>query len=298
MRYGFTLIELLVVIAIIAILIGLLLPAVQKVREAASRLKCSNNLKQLGLAYHNYHDSNMQLPPAAMGDKYASHFVLILPYIEQNNLYNKFNVSLEMTSGANNTQLLANESVVNTFLCPSIRSGNAMTTLGPAVDYVATGNRDQSNDCDRLDGNPEQHWGMLIYPSDPLPGTGRTGLKSRTSFASVTDGLSNTTLLGEKHVPSTGIGQPANAGDGTWGYWYISDWKTWMVVRNAKFALGKGSSDNTGDYRKKLGSWHTGVCQFLVGDGSVRSVNNNTSTEVLLLAADRRDGRADNPFQQ
>lgn len=301
-RKGFTLIELLVVIAIIAILIGLLLPAVQKVREAASRLKCGNNLKQLGLAYHNYHDTNTQLPPAAMGNTFATHFVLILPFIEQNNLYNKFNLSLPMTSGANNTQLLANESVVSSFICPSIRgSGNAMTTLGPATDYVATGNREGDNDCDRFDGKADQNWGMLIYTTDELLtdltlNTGRTGRKSRTSFASVTDGLSNTTLLGEKHVTANGLGKVANASEGTWGYWYQSDYKTWMIIRNSKAALGAGPRDESSRYQTKLGSWHSGICQFAMGDGSVRSLNNSTSTEVLLLAADRRDGRVDNPL--
>lgn len=296
-RRGFTLIELLVVIAIIAILIGLLLPAVQKVREAASRIKCANNLKQLGIAYHGYHDSVQQLPPSTMGDKYATHFVLILPYIEQGNLFNKFNLSAEMTSGANNTQLLANESVVSTFICPSVRgSGNGMTTLGPATDYAATGNREGSQDCDRPDDNSDQHWGMLIYPKDPLPTAGNTGRRSRTSFASVTDGLSNTTLLGEKHVPASGLGKVANVGEGTWGYWYVSDYKTWMMVRNAKATLGTGPKDESSRYQTKHGSWHSGVCQFVLGDGSVRSLSTSTSTEVLLLAADRRDGRTDNPL--
>src|SRR5258705_6968941 len=90
---AFTLIELLVVIAIIAILIGLLVPAVQKVREAAARTQCANNLHQMGLAIHMYNDANRALPPSRVGPQHATWFVVILPYIEQDNLYKQWDLT-------------------------------------------------------------------------------------------------------------------------------------------------------------------------------------------------------------
>jgi prepilin-type N-terminal cleavage/methylation domain-containing protein len=92
-RRGFTLIELLVVIAIISLLVGMLMPAVQKAREAASKISCANNLKQFGLALQNYHNNYDQFPPSRLNDYQATWLVLLLPYVEQDNLYNQWNLS-------------------------------------------------------------------------------------------------------------------------------------------------------------------------------------------------------------
>src|SRR5215472_16283486 len=119
-RVGFTLIELLVVIAIIAVLIGLLLPAVQKAREAANRISCANNLKQLGLAMHNYENTLQILPPTRLAVGSATWAVLILPFIEQDNLYRQWNINFTYYQ----QNPVARLSPVKIYFCPSRRSSN------------------------------------------------------------------------------------------------------------------------------------------------------------------------------
>jgi prepilin-type N-terminal cleavage/methylation domain-containing protein len=120
-RKGFTLIELLVVIAIISVLLGLLMPAVQKAREAANRISCANNLHQLGLAMHEYENTFNVLPPSRLQVGYATWAVLILPYIEQDNLYNQWNLFLTYYEQNDVARLTA----VKVFFCPSRRTASS-----------------------------------------------------------------------------------------------------------------------------------------------------------------------------
>ena len=188
-RSGFTLIELLVVMAIIAILIGLLLPAVQKVREAAARMQCGNNLKQLGLALHNYHDTVGTLPPgktAAGFDPYStgfSGFALLLPYIEQDNLQRQINFSVPANNVANDGPRGV---TVKTFLCPS-----------DPVSVVPVGFAGQNY---RLN----QGYNILFsgiptgQNASMPPADGPFWDNSRVRLTDITDGTSNTVAVAEK----------------------------------------------------------------------------------------------------
>jgi prepilin-type N-terminal cleavage/methylation domain-containing protein/prepilin-type processing-associated H-X9-DG protein len=294
---GFTLVELLVVIAIIGILVALLLPAVQAAREAARRSQCSNNMKQMGLAVHNFHDTFKYLPPAAAGDGYASNFVRMLPFMEQQNLYERFNIAASMETDATNQAILLNTSgqlnaTVQGYLCPSRRSGTQLSTLGPVIDYAITAARsDPSQDADLLhvdNGSQGTHLGAMILPPIPWPNIQR----GQTTFASIVDGTSNTAMIAEKHVATDRLYKAADEGDGTYAYWRLAAWKSWQTLRDAKWGIARSPRDTTSDYQRRFGSYHPGTLHFLYVDGSVQAIPNTIDMTTLRYIIDRRDGNA------
>jgi prepilin-type N-terminal cleavage/methylation domain-containing protein/prepilin-type processing-associated H-X9-DG protein len=227
-RPAFTLIELLVVIAIIAILIGLLLPAVQKIREAANRMKCSNNLKQIGLALHNYHDTNDRFPAGYVDGNVDPNSTpdndvgpgwgwaaFLLPYLEQDNLFKQINFKQTVGMGVN---AQVSQVPLAGMKCPSDPYQQVVpvydSSFGSPIAMVAHGNYVGCNgwvECFfGATGNPQVGGG-----DDGLAGVygpGGNGIfwrNSQTRMADVTDGLSNTIFVGERcgnHSPSTWTG--------------------------------------------------------------------------------------------
>jgi prepilin-type N-terminal cleavage/methylation domain-containing protein/prepilin-type processing-associated H-X9-DG protein len=303
---AFTLIELLVVIAIIGILIALLLPAVQKIREAAARIQCQNNLKQLGLAIHNYHDSNNQLPPARVGrDAYATWPVIIAPYVEQQNFANLWDITRIYQQQPNP---LARTTTLKIFFCPSRRS----PMLSPASENGVSGTDGNGHldsacgdyaccDGDGWNRNTTAARGAMIAPMLTNPNIGDNnpypariyGFRSVTNFSAISDGLSNTLLIGEKHVRHGGLGLASNGDEAYYsGYNYDTAQRSagWYIdgagVRQNKPIMKPDDAAST----IRFGSWHTGSCNFVFCDGSVHSLPVNIDIETLRRLADRSDG--------
>jgi len=188
-RRGFTLIELLVVIAIIAILIGLLVPAVQKVREAAARTQCLNNLKQIGLAMHAYHDANKKLPTGALQPSFATPLIQALPYVEQANKYRQFDLTKPTTDAVN---LPAIQQDAPIFLCPSDpSSGQFQVTAGGVTTNAGRTNYQANLGANAWVRNADSKTGgvFIIGPN--------AATNTFIRITQITDGTSNTAMYSE-----------------------------------------------------------------------------------------------------
>jgi prepilin-type N-terminal cleavage/methylation domain-containing protein len=256
-RAAFTLIELLVVIAIIAILIGLLVPAVQKVREAAARTQCKNNLKQISLALHGYHDTYKVFPPGATSGNWGWSF-LTLPYLEQAPLYNLINPNTNNVRAALKTNLPTLQTTLSVFICPS-DTGDPLNKNRPF-----------------FNGNI---LAMSNYPGNGgnAGGDGIFAVNSKIRIGDITDGTSNVFLVGERSTQSFAFGTTPNS---NWAaLWAGYDSQTsqppiQVLWGYTQYRMMDGNGPTTGNVPDQaFSSLHTGGAQFSLGDGSVRFVS-------------------------
>jgi prepilin-type N-terminal cleavage/methylation domain-containing protein len=319
-KSAFTLVELLVVIAIIGILVGLLLPAVQAAREAARRMQCSNNLKQLGLSIHNYESSFKRLPSGNLGSANfttgLSVHARVLPYIEQANLYQLVDYNVAHNHVANDAARLQS---VPTFICPSDSYTGLATSLGGVNSYYA------NSGTNILAGSPPT---LTSDPNYGMPAcNGLFYRESAIKFGEVSDGLSNTFAFAEKIAgdgsnsiatpvsdtfrPGT---NPANADEALRDCMAINPLDIskqgvsivgapWIQAYHSTTLYYHVLPPNTrscmfppGRIATTAGSRHTGGVNACVADGSVRFVSSNLELPVWRALGTRSGGETVSEF--
>jgi prepilin-type N-terminal cleavage/methylation domain-containing protein/prepilin-type processing-associated H-X9-DG protein len=302
---GFTLVELLVVIAIIGILVGLLLPAVQAAREAARRMSCSNNMKQIGLGLHNYESAIKRLP-FGWNNHGTLWSAMILPYLEQTNLYNTLSFSEAINWDAANQNRDACETVLPVYRCPSMPLPEHMNYNGIArrvpASYRGVGGTIVSSDDDstKVAVAPLSAAATKSFEDPKLDGT--FYVCSSTRFGDVTDGLSNTIFVGESHTDpdfsKDGQGMdfwvigspqvdPCSCSGGSGGTEASESAGSMIVQINAQLRTPAISGELM---EVAFGSYHTGGAMFLMGDGSVTFLSDSTDMLVYRALGSRNGG--------
>jgi prepilin-type N-terminal cleavage/methylation domain-containing protein/prepilin-type processing-associated H-X9-DG protein len=266
-RSGFTLIELLVVIAIIAIIIGLILPAVQQIREAAARMQCQSQMREIGIALHHYHDVKKHLPPgywsgvSASGEDSGPGWgwaAFILNEIEQANLKKQINLRVDITHSMHAS---ARVQTIPVFLCPSDERIGVFTPDGSPVALAH--------------GNYVAVFGNNEIEDDPGRGNGIFYRNSRTTLVQIKDGTSSTMMVGERS---------SNLAKATWvGSVTGIDEAQALVLGTADHP----PNDLTAAHPEDFWSHHRQGVNFLFADGSVRPIHNRIRPEVYRALASR-----------
>ncbi|QDV50318.1 DUF1559 domain-containing protein [Gimesia fumaroli] len=304
-RKAFTLIELLVVIAIIAILIALLLPAVQQAREAARRSQCKNNLKQIGLALHNYHEAFNILPPGsivllnASGTTYNGHgwtwHASILPYLDQGPLYNQIqgpdSSGMGSESGGTTSakQQLAGQTVLSVFWCPSQPdvtkgvqkggyspsnyNGNMGTLIGSSGDNCYSGGISTA--------------AQMAATGGCMGADGIFFISSGVGFRDVTDGLSNTIMVSEV-IDSGGDSNMLGGGGSDRKHCFSGGADSNPPTEMTEYLIAAESNDPINSYGEEAaGSYHVGGAHFLMGDGRVKFLSENIDMSTYRAVSTR-----------
>jgi prepilin-type N-terminal cleavage/methylation domain-containing protein/prepilin-type processing-associated H-X9-DG protein len=304
-RGGLTLIELLVVIAIIAVLIGLLVPAVQKVREAASRMQCSNNLKQLGLALHNYHDAHREFPPAFVnkGPYGTSGFsfthgwaAFVLPFVEQETLYKLYRWDFPVYAVENQPVVSRHLKI---FQCPSTAEQDRYMTFGPFAVFGTKGACGDYTVTLGVDARLAQlgwvdqvgdYRGALTHT--PTPALTASLNPTPTRFADIMDGTSNTILLAED------AGRPRRWLAGRSGQDQALEGGPWNHFKGGIVLQGK-TADGTANLgtcpinctnNGEVYSFHTGGANVVFADGHVHFLRESINIRVLARLITRAGG--------
>lgn len=325
-RSGFTLLELLVVVATIAILIALLLPAVQQARSSARRVQCANNLKQLGLAAHSFHDANDAFPPGRLildvprgltniGDSVAldepSWPIRLLPYLEQKNAHEQWDEYA--TYGQHPASVRSRPLAV--LLCPERHSTDNAVTPDEVVSLTAicgcpigTQTVPGGAIIDYAACHGDLSPGAVNAPTDFYWGGNGTGviISSRPAgteaaierdwldkvrVADLVDGTSNTLLFGETHIPKGSNKSTPYNGPAFFGR-YLTNFAR---IAGPGVPLAHSSTDQRAN-QYSFGSSHAGIVQFSLADGAVRAISTSISTRVLGSLANRKDGQTVGEF--